>query len=98
MRWGTSLRSAWPRLLEMTVGQRFHAGRWRAFKVEVALEDIADQFVAAADPNDLHRVEIDHWPRNPIQRILSHAVVNEEGCALDNLWLDVLNPKLDSCS
>src|ERR1700757_1379628 len=98
MRWGTSLRSACPRLLEMTVGQLCGTGVGRTFKVEVALEDIADQFVAAADPNDLHRVEIDHCRRNPIQMILSHAVVNDEVCALDNLWLDVLNPKLDSCS
>jgi hypothetical protein len=82
----------------MTMGQRFHAGGWRAFKVEVALEDIADQFVAAADPNDLHRVEIDHRRRNPIQMILSQPVVNDEVRTLDNLWLDVLNPKLDSCS
>ena len=82
----------------MTVGQRFDAEVWRAFKVEVALEDIADQFVAAADPNDLHRVEIDHRRRNPIQMILSQPVVNNEVRALDNLWLDVLNPKLDSCS
>ena len=80
------------------MGQRFHARGWRAFKVEVALEDIADQFVAAADPNDLHRVEIDHRRRNPIQMILSQPVVNDEVRALDNLWLDVLNPKLDSCS
>ena len=82
----------------MTVGQCFDAGGWRAFKVEVALEDIADQFVAAADPKELHRVEIDHRRRNPIQMILSQPVVNDEVRALDNLWLDVLNPKLDSCS
>ena len=80
------------------MGQRLHAGGWRAFKVEVALEDIADQFVAAADPNDLHRVEIDHRRRNPIQMILSQPVVNDEVRALDDLWLDVLNPKLDSGS
>ena len=78
--------------------QRFHAGGWRTFKVEVALEDIADQLVAAADPNDLHRIEIDHRRRNPIQMILSQPVVHDEVRALDNLWLDVLNPKLDSCS
>src|SRR5260370_36662696 len=98
MRWCTSLRSAWPRVLEMIMGQRFHAGGWWGFKVEVALEDIADQFVAAADPDDLHRAEIDHRRRNAIQMILSQPVVNDEVRALDNLWLDVLNPKLDSCS
>jgi hypothetical protein len=47
--WGTSLRSACPRLLEMTTGQLCGTGVGRTFKVEVALEDIADQFVAAAD-------------------------------------------------
>src|ERR1700746_3806483 len=98
MRWGTSLRSACPRLLEMTMGQRFHAGGWRAFKVEVALEDIADQFVAAADPNNLHRVEIDHRRRNLIQMILSQTVVNDRVFSLHNLWLDVLSPKRGSCS
>jgi hypothetical protein len=30
--------------------------------------------------------------------ILSQPIVNDEVRALDNLWLDVLNPKLDSCS
>jgi hypothetical protein len=72
--------------------------RLGAFKVEVALEDIADQFVAAADSNDLHRVEIDHRRRNPIQMILSQPVVNDEVRALEDLWLDVLDSKLDSCS
>src|SRR6476620_9667079 len=98
MRWGTSLRSACPRLLEMTMGRLCGTGVGRAFKVEVALEDIADQLVAAADPNDVHRVEIDHRRRNPIQMILSQPIVNDEVRARDNLWLDVLNPKLDSCS
>src|ERR1700736_4695580 len=98
MRWGTSLRSACPRLLEMTMGQRFHAGGWRAFKVEVALEDIVDQFVATADPNDLHRVEIDHRRRNPIQMILSQPVVNDEVPAPDHICLARLNPTVDSFS
>jgi hypothetical protein len=30
--------------------------------------------------------------------ILSQPIVNDEVRALDNLWLDVLNPKLDSRS
>src|SRR6476469_4829910 len=98
MRRGTSLRSACPTLLEMTMGQLCGIGAGRTFKVEVALEDIADHFVAAADPNDLHRVEIDHRGRNPIQMILSQPIVNDEVGALDNLGLDVLNSKLDSCS
>src|ERR1700739_662785 len=98
MRWGTSLRIAWPRLLEMTMGQRFHAGGWRAFKVEVALEDIADQFVAAPGPNGRRRAETDQRRRNPVQMIISQPVVNDEVRTLDNLWLDVLNPKLDSGS
>jgi hypothetical protein len=44
----------------MTTGQLCGTGVGRTFKVEVALEDIADYFVAAADPNDVHRVEIGH--------------------------------------
>src|SRR6476646_9450591 len=98
MRRGTSLRSACPTLLEMTMGQLCGTGVGRTFKVEVALQDIADQFVAATDPTDLHRIEIDHRRRDLIQMILSQTIVNDEVRALDNPWLDVLNPKLDCCS
>lgn len=72
-----------------------------AFKIEVALEDIADQSVAAADPNNLRIeskliiVDETRYRRyNPIQTILSQPVVNDEAGALGNLWLDVLDPNL----
>ena len=42
------------------MGQLWGIGAERTFKVEVALEDIADHFVTASDPNDVHRVETDH--------------------------------------
>src|SRR6476619_8452430 len=98
MRRCTSLRSACPTLLEMTMWQLCGIGAGRTFKVEVALEDIADQLVAATGPDHLHRVEIDHRRRTPIQVVLGQPVVDDEVGALENLPLDVLDPKLDACS
>lgn len=80
------------------MGQRLDTRVGRAFKVEVALEDIADQLVAATDPDHLHRVEIDHRRRNPIQVVFGQPVVDDEVGALENVRLDVLDPKLDACS